>query len=63
LIQEKLDPQTIHNGNFRSPHTCHTQDEFAELLNAKSLQLEFSKQSLCHFWMWTRNECSVISDL
>jgi len=27
-------------------HTCHAQHEFAELLNGKRLQLEFSKQSL-----------------
>jgi len=30
LIQ-KLDPQTIHNWNFRRPHTCHAQHELAEL--------------------------------
>jgi len=35
---EKLDLQTIHNWNFRRPHTCHAQHEFAELLN----------DSLCH---------------
>jgi len=29
-------------------HTCHAQDEFAELLNDKRLQLEFSKQSLAY---------------
>jgi len=29
--------------NFRRPHTCHARDEFAELLNDKRLQLEFSK--------------------
>jgi len=45
LIQEKLDPQTIHNWNFRT-HTGQAQDEFAVLLYDKSLQLEFSKQSL-----------------
>jgi len=44
LIQEKLDPQTVHNWNFRRAHTCHVQDEFAELLNDKRLQLEFSEQ-------------------
>jgi len=27
------------------------------------LQLEFSKQSLCHFWLRTKKECLVISDL
>jgi len=27
------------------------------------LQLEFSKQSLCHFYIRTKNECPVISDL
>jgi len=26
-IQEKLDPQTIHNWNFRRQHTCHVEDE------------------------------------
>ena len=63
LIQEKLDPQTIHNLYFRRQHTCHVRDEFVELLNDKRLQLEFSKQSLCHIWITTRNECPVISDL
>jgi len=58
-----MDPQNIHNWNFKRPHTCHAQDEFAELLNDTSLQLEFLKQSLCHFWIRTRNECPVISDL
>ena len=48
LIQEKLDPQTLHNWNFRGEHTYHAQDEFAELLNDKHLQLEFSKQSLAN---------------
>jgi len=48
LIQEKIDPQTIHNRNFRRAHTCHAQDEFAELINDKRLQLEFSKQSLAY---------------
>jgi len=61
LIREKLDPQTIHNWNFRRPHTCHAEDDFAVLLNDKSLQLEFPKQiisfldknkkwMLSHFW-------------
>ena len=63
LIKENLDLKTIHNWNFRRAHTCHAQEEFAELLNDKNLQLEFSKQSLCHFWIRKRNECSVISDL
>jgi len=53
----------IHNWNFNRPHTCHGKDEFEQLLNDKSLQLEFPKQSLCHFWIRTRNECPVISDL
>jgi len=43
LIQEKFNPQSIHNWNFRRLHTFHVQDKFAELLNNKSLQLEFSK--------------------
>jgi len=30
------------------PHTCHARDDFAELLNNKRLQLEFSKQSLAY---------------
>jgi len=60
---EELNLQTIHDWHFRKRHTCHAQDEFAELLNSKSLQLEFSKLSLCHFWIWKRYECPVISDL
>jgi len=48
---------------FQVPHTCHARDKFSELLNDESLQLEFSKQSSCHFWRRTRNEVSVISDL
>ena len=42
-MQEKLDPQTICNWNFMRSHAFHTQDEFAELLNDKCLQLQFSK--------------------
>jgi len=49
LIQEKLEPQTIHNWNLRRQHTCYAEDDFAELLNDRSFQLEFSEQSLCHF--------------
>jgi len=63
LIQKKLEPHIIHNWNFRRRHTCYAEDEFAELLNDKSLQPEFSKQSLCQFWIRTRNECPDISDL
>jgi len=48
LFQDKLDPQTIHNWNFRRPHTYHVRDEFAVLLNDKRLQLEFSKQSFAY---------------
>ena len=33
------------------------------IISHKVLQLEFSKQSLSHFWVKTRNECPVISDL
>jgi len=44
-------------------HICNVQDEFVALLNDKMLQLEFSKQSLCHFWIRARNECPVIYDL
>ena len=33
------------------------------VISHKILQLEFSKQSLSHFWVKTRNECPVISDL
>jgi len=44
-------------------HTCYGEDEFAELLNNKSLQMEFSQQRPCHFWIRTRNECPIISDL
>jgi len=29
-------------------HTYHARDEFAELINDKRLQLEFSKQSLAY---------------
>jgi len=36
LIQEKLYTQIIHIWNFRRPHPCHTQDEFAELLDDKN---------------------------
>jgi len=56
LNQEKLDPQIIHNCNFRRRHTCCAEDELAELLNDKSLQTKFSKQSSCHFWIRRRNE-------
>jgi len=38
----------VSNWNFRRTHTGHAQDEFAELLNDKRLQLEFSKQSLAY---------------
>ena len=34
-----------------------------ELLKDKSLQLEFTKQGLCHFCLRTRKEHPVISDL
>jgi len=43
LIQEKLEPQIMHNWNFRRQHTCYAEDEFAEL-NDKSLHLEFSNR-------------------
>jgi len=33
------------------------------VISHKILQLEFSKQSLSHFWVKSRNECPVISDL
>jgi len=42
-FDSKLEPQIMHNWNFRRPHTCYAEDEFAEW-NDKSLQLEFSKQ-------------------
>ena len=32
-------------------HTCHAQDEFAELLNDKRLQLEFSKHSIAQCFL------------
>jgi len=63
LIQEKLDTQIIHNWYFRRRHICHAQDEFAKSINDKSLQLEFSTQSSCGFWIRTINGCLVISDV
>jgi len=33
------------------------------ITNRQSLQLEFSKQNLCRFWLRTTNERPVISDL
>jgi len=53
LIQETLDPQankpcTIETLGEHTSAFCHGQDEFAELLNNKRLQLEFSKQSLTY---------------
>jgi len=62
LIKESLDPQTTHNQTFRRPHICHVQDGFAELSNDKSLQLDFSKQTLCHLWIRTRSKCPISSD-
>ena len=63
MIQENFHLQTLHNRNLRRPHTYHVQEKLVEFLSDKSLQLEFSKQSLCHFWIRIRNECPIISDL
>jgi len=30
---------------FQETHTCHVQDEFADILDDNGLQLEFSKQN------------------
>ena len=64
LIQQKLDPQISepYTIDILGGHTSAMPRISLWLLRAKSLQLEFSKQSLCHFLIRTRNECSVISD-
>jgi len=46
LNQKKVDLQVMHNWNFRRRHICYAENEFAVLLNDKSLQMEFPKQSL-----------------
>jgi len=45
----KVGPQNVHSWNLRRQHTYYIQDKFVELWNDKSLQLEFSKPSLCYF--------------
>jgi len=39
------------------------QEEFADLSSDKSLELLFSKQTLCDFWIRTRNEYPILSEL
>ena len=39
------------------------QEEFADLSSDESLELVFSKQILCDFWVRTRNEYPTLSDL
>jgi len=50
---------------LRRAHTCHAQDEFAQLFKRQTFATGIFKTelSLCHFWIRTRNECSVRSDL
>jgi len=44
------------------PHTCHAEHEFVDFKRQKFAQLEFSKQSLFHFWIRTGNERPVNSE-
>jgi len=52
-----------HTTEFQKATHCHAKYEFDGLIKDKNLQLKFSKQTWCHFWIRTRNEFPVISDL